>query len=110
LAGGAFAVGYFLWNRDRFLTWQRTDQALDGHEKDPDYVARRTANNTLAASIHDASVINVTIAVAAGALVAGGIALVALAPRTESPVPPAVPAPNHALQIGPGYIGWRADW
>jgi hypothetical protein len=115
LAGGAVAVGYFLWNRDRFLTWQSTDRTLSGQKGATDYVQRQIANNQLASSIHDASVVDVAIGVSAGALLAAGIALVALAPRAEAAAPPPAatppaPAVVHALQIAPGYIGWRADW
>jgi hypothetical protein len=107
LAAGAVALGYFLWNRDRFESWQKTDGDLNTHLDAPDYATRRIANNALAASIHDASVVNVGIAIGAGALLAGGIALVALAPRAHAaPVPAAV----HALRIGPGYVGWHAVW
>jgi hypothetical protein len=80
--GGGALVHYF-WNRGRYEDWRAEHAALDANRFATDFRRRQSANNELADSITRASRVSVTLALAAGALAAGGVALLLTSPDEE---------------------------
>jgi hypothetical protein len=81
LGGGAFA--HYFWNRGRYEDWRAEHAALEANRFAPDFRGRQVANNQLADSITKASRVSVTLAIAAGALAAGGVVLLLTSPDEE---------------------------
>jgi hypothetical protein len=106
VALGAVALAHFLWNRGRYEDWSKTDSELRTQQSASDYIARQSANNQLATSIGNASVITVSLGIAAGAALTTGIILVVTAPRGSAAEPPA--SPTHAWGITPSSVVWTA--
>jgi tetratricopeptide (TPR) repeat protein len=71
--GGA-ALFVYLRNRGRYRDWQNEDAALAKDKGGIDYYPRQAANNQLADSLTRDNHLTVGLAVAGGALLAGGIA------------------------------------
>jgi tetratricopeptide (TPR) repeat protein len=71
--GGA-ALFIYLRNRGRYRDWQNEDAALAKDKVGIDYYPRQVANNRLADSLTRDNHLTVGLAVAGGALLAGGIA------------------------------------
>jgi tetratricopeptide (TPR) repeat protein len=95
LATGAAALLHFLWNKGRNDRFQE-EMSMD---------------EELASSIHNQSVVTVTLGVASAALLATGIALVVTAPRARTATLGIVPAAHaHAVLLGPGSVTWRVTW
>jgi hypothetical protein len=96
LATGAAALLHLLWNKGR------NDKFQDEMSMDAE----------LASSIHNQSVVTVTLGVASAALLATGIALVATAPPSPTGAPGVIApaAGTHAVLLAPRSIAWRVTW
>jgi hypothetical protein len=81
---GAATVAHYAWNKGRYDTWSTRHGELDGAEDQPDYAARQSKNNELAASIERASVVTTGLGIGAGVLVGTGFVLVVTAPARGS--------------------------
>jgi hypothetical protein len=99
VALGAGALGHFLWNRGRYETWSAADSQLRQQQTASDYAFRQLANNNLAREISNASVITVSLGVAAGAALTTGVVLILTSPRAATEAPPRV-----ALGISPSAV------
>jgi len=110
---GGIATYHFIWNSQRYDRWAATDLDLASAQSRslPDFQSRQEANNALADAIARASRVTVVLAATAGALVVTGVVLVLTAPSgVAETAPSATPPSTHALNVGLGYVEWRASF
>ena len=104
--GGA-ALGVYLWNKGRYDDWRATYLELQQQQpRAPDYHDRTVRNNDLADSINHASYLTVGLAVAGGAMLAGGVALWLVNRGTDT----RTEEPHRVAPVSGVVGGWGWAW
>lgn len=101
LALGGATLAHYLWNKGRYDDWRAAGAGLAPGTAG--YHDRQVANNDLADSIDRASTVTVGLAVASGALLAGGVTLWLLDRR-------GAPGDTVARSVAPGGQGIAFAW
>ncbi len=102
------ALGLYLDNGARYDDWKATDRALNAN---PD-IAARARNNQLADKIGTYNVVTVVLALTSGALIGGGVALLAWDSREQRVSDPhaATAGFSVALSESSKAIAWSHPW
>lgn len=102
------AVGVYLNNGARYDDWKATDRALNAN---PD-TAARAQNNRLADKIGTYNVVTVVLALTSGALIGGGVALLAWDSREQGVQDPraALAGFSVALSDSSKAVAWSHAW
>jgi hypothetical protein len=76
------AAVHYIWNRNRYDSWQAEDKALHAEQVTGDYQQRQSANNELATSIQGAKTVTLGLALGGGVCLASGVSLFFLSAST----------------------------